>query len=395
MKKIYDFDHVISRRNTASYKWDQLTALFGSEDILPLWVADMDFPCAEPIVQATVNRAKEGIYGYSFQTEDWNRAVVGWHERRHQWQVNPESVVTSPSVVTSLALAVELFSVPGAGVVLQSPVYHPFYEVIRTNGRQVVANPLQVINGQYRMHLEGLEAQFRQGNIQLMLLCNPHNPGGRVWTHDELRQLAALCAKYNISVVSDEIHCDLVFAPHRHTPFAAATRGIDCAYLTLVSATKTFNIPGVQSSFIIVEDASMRGKLSQRMRALSLHMHNFFAHAAAIAAYNEGDDWLDQLLPYLKANIDYAIGYLREVAPMLQPMVPEGTYLLWVDARALGLNATQMKRFMYADALVAFNEGSTFGPEGEGYVRINCACPRSILQQALERFTQAIQQKDG
>jgi cystathionine beta-lyase len=395
MKKVYEFDQVISRKNTASYKWDQLTALFGSEEVLPLWVADMDFPCAEPIVQATINRAKEGIYGYSFRADDWNRAMVGWYERRHLWQVNPESVLTSPSVVTSLSLAVELFSAPGAGVVLQSPVYYPFYEVIRMNGRHVVANSLLNIDGQYRMNLEALETQFRQGNIQLMLLCNPHNPGGRVWTYDELRQLAALCAEYNVTVVSDEIHCDLVFAPHRHTPFAAAVQGIDCAYLTLVSATKTFNIPGVQSSFIIVDDASMRGKLSHRMRALSLHMHNFFAHSATIAAYNEGDDWLDQLLPYLKANIDYAIGYLREVAPLLQPMVPEGTYLLWVDARALGLNAAQMKHFMYADALVAFNEGSSFGSEGEGYVRINCACPRSILQQALERFAQAIQRKDG
>jgi cystathionine beta-lyase len=265
--------------------------------------------------------------------------------------------------------------------------------MIRQNGRKVVPNALQVVDGQYRMNLNALEADFRQGSIQLMLLCNPHNPGGRVWSYAELRELAALCAQYHVTVVSDEIHCDLVFVPHRHTPFATAAQGLNCAYLTLVAATKTFNIPGVQSSFIIVEDAAMRNQLFQRMRALSLHMHNFFAHAATIAAYNEGDDWLDQLLPYVKANIDYAIDCLQEHAPMLQPMVPEGTYLLWIDARALGLSSAEMKRFMYSDALVAFNEGSTFGPEGEGYVRINCACPRSILQQALERFAQAIQRK--
>ncbi len=386
----YNFDRVISRKDTASYKWDQLTAMFGSEDVLPLWVADMDFPCPEPVIAAAVKRAQEGVYGYTIRTDAWSEAMIGWYKRRHQWMIEKESVLTSPSVVTSLALAVELFTEPGSGVVLQSPVYHPFYDVIGMNGRNVCKNPLVAIEGQYRMDLAQLELQFREHDAKMILLCNPHNPGGRVWSFQELRQLAQLCSRYDVVVVSDEIHCDLVFDPHQYTPFAKAAEGVPCTFMTLLAATKTFNIPGIQSSFIVAEDARIRNKLNHRMRSLSIHMHNFFAHTATIAAYEEGAEWLDQVVPYIKANIDYAISYLYNHAPILVPMTPEGTYLLWIDARKLQLSASGMKQWMYEQAKVAFNEGSMFGAEGEGFIRINCACPRSILQTALERLVRAI-----
>lgn len=386
----YDFDRIMDRRNTASYKWDQLTALFGGEDVLPLWVADMDFPCAEPIVEAVTRRAESGIYGYTIRTEEWFEAILGWYGRRHGWTIAKDSIVMSPSVVTSLSLSVELFSEPGSGVILQSPVYYPFYDVIRSNGRTVLKNGLRLTDeGKYEMDFDGLESFMKDG-AKLMLLCNPHNPGGRVWTREELGTLAELSAKYGVVVVSDEIHGDLTFAPHRYTPYAAVSEAAASKSITLLAPTKTFNMPGIGSSFAVIPDDAMRGKFDKRIKALALHMQNHFSHFATIAAYTQGDDWLDQLLPYIQANIDFAISYLESNAPALRPMRPEGTYLLWVDARALGLSPAEMKRFMNADAKVAFNEGSMFGDEAVGFVRINCACPRSILEEALRRFCAAV-----
>jgi cystathionine beta-lyase len=389
----YDFSQVIDRKNTASYKWDQLTALFGGEDVLPLWVADMDFLCAQPIVDALVHRAEAGIYGYTIRTDDWHNAITGWYARRHGWEIAKESIVMCPSVVTSLSLAVELLSEPGAGVILQSPVYYPFYDVIRSNGRHVLKNALRIAdNGKYEMDFDGLESHM-QGGARLLLLCNPHNPGGRVWTREELAKLAALSAVYGVTVVSDEIHGDLVYAPLSYVPYATVSAEAAASSITLLAPTKTFNIPGVQSSLIVADDPAKRIKFANRIRALSLHMQNYFAHSATIAAYNEGDEWLDQLLLYVKGNLDYAVDYLQENTPMLKPMQLEGTYLLWVDARELGLNGKGLQQLMNAEAKIAFSEGSVFGDEGIGYVRINCACPRSILEEALRRFAGAIERK--
>ncbi|HZG58185.1 MalY/PatB family protein [Paenibacillus sp.] len=391
----YDFDRVIDRRNTASYKWDQLTALFGGEDVLPLWVADMDFECPRPVVDALTRRAEAGVYGYTIRTDEWFEAIQGWYARRHRWDIAKDAIVMSPSVVTSLALAVELFSEPGAGVILQSPVYYPFYDVIRSNGREVRKNALRLTEaGMYEMDFDGLERHMREG-AKLMLLCNPHNPGGRVWTRGELTKLAALASRYGVTVVSDEIHGDLVFAPRAYVPYATVSEEAAATSLTLLAPTKTFNLPGVQSSLVVANDPAMRLKLANRIRTLSLHMQNYFSHTATIAAYNEGDEWLDQLLPYVRGNLEYAMRTLRDRAPSLRPMPPEGTYLLWVDARALGLTGKAMQRFMNEEAKVAFNEGSVFGDEGAGYVRINCACPRSTLEEALRRFVGAIERRDA
>ncbi|WP_274366086.1 MalY/PatB family protein [Paenibacillus thermotolerans] len=387
----YDFDKMMNRKNTSSLKWDQLTSLFGGEDVLPLWVADMDFPCAQPIVDALVARAKEGIYGYTIRTDEWTNAIRGWYERRHGWSIEPESILMSPSVVTSLALSVELLSEPGAGVILQPPVYYPFYDVIKSNGRQVLRSPLLLgDDGKYRMDYDSLERLMKDG-AKLMLLCNPHNPGGRVWTREELGRLAELAVRYGVTVVSDEIHCDIVYAPSKHVPYATISEEAKQTSVTLLAATKTFNIPGVQSSLIVAANGKLRTKLSNRIKTLSLHMQNFFAHSATIAAFSEGDDWLDQLIPYLKGNLDAAAAFLEERLPSVRPIRPEGTYLLWVDCRALGRDVEGLKKLMFSEAKVAFSEGSVFGDqEGSGYLRINCACPRPLLMEALERFAAAV-----
>lgn len=387
-KLAFDFDRKVDRQNTYSFKWDQSLRLFGTEDILPLWVADMDFECPPAVKEAIINRASHGVYGYTIRPESYTKAIVDWFSRRHDWEIDPAWLSDTPGVVPAISLAIELFSEVGDQVILQSPVYYPFYDVIRGNGRVVAKNPLVIRNGRYEMNYEHLEQLMKEG-ARLMLLCSPHNPVGRVWEREELERLAALCLKYNVTVVSDEIHCDTVFSGKKHIPFASLSTEIANQTLTCLAPTKTFNFPGLQVSFTAIANSEMRRKFERRIKTLSLHMANYFHIDAVIAAYNESEDWLDQLLDYLQGNADYAINYFREHLPEVTPYKPEGTMLLWVDCRRLGLTVAQLKQLMYEQAKVAFSEGSTFGEEGEGYLRINLACPRHRLHEALARFCQA------
>lgn len=388
----YNFDQLIDRRNTRSYKWDQSGKLFGDPDILPLWVADMDFSCPPAVRIALEKRAALGVYGYAIRSESYLNAIVSWYKKRHNWAIEPEWITDSPSVVTSLCLAVELFSEPGAEVVLQSPVYYPFYDVIQSNGRVVAKNPLLIRNGRFEMDYEHLESLFKRG-AKLLLLCSPHNPGGRVWEREELLRLGELCLQYGVTVVSDEIHCDLTLPGHPHTPFATLSLELADITISLFAPTKTFNLPGLQTSFIVASNPSIRKKLENRLRMLSLHMSNHFAQDAAEAAYTEGEAWLAEMLAYVGGNLSFAIDYLTEHLPEVKPMRPEGTYLLWVDCRGLGLDVNGLKNLMFQKAKVAFNEGSMFGTEGAGWLRINLACPRSIVKQALEQFVAAARQR--
>ncbi|WP_159882125.1 MalY/PatB family protein [Paenibacillus puerhi] len=384
----YNFDELIDRRNTRSYKWDQAEKLFGHADILPLWVADMDFPCPPAVRDVLVKRAELGVYGYAIHTDSYFDSIVQWYKRRHDWQLDPAWIADSPSIVTSLSLAVELFSEPGSQVVLQSPVYYPFYDVIRSNGRVVAKNPLVIRNGRFEMDYDHLESLFK-GGAKLLLLCSPHNPGGRVWERSELLRLGELCLQYGVTVVSDEIHCDLAFPGHKHIPFASLSPELADITLTCLAATKTFNLPGLHTSFIVASNPQIRRKVVQRIKALSLHMANHFAQDAVQAAYNEGEQWLDDMIAYVKGNLDYALEYLQQHLPQVKPLVPDGTYLLWLDCRGLGLEVKDLKDLMYNKAKVAFNEGSVFGSEGEGWLRINLACPRSIVKRGLDQFCQA------
>lgn len=383
-----DFDRVIDRRNTHSYKWDQSHKLFGDHDILPLWVADMDFESPPAVRRALEARAAQGVYGYSIKNEAYADSIIHWFQRRHGWTIEREWLSDVPSVVTSLSIAVDLFSEPGGSVILQSPVYYPFYDVIRMNGREVAKNPLLIRNGRYEMDYEHLE-QLMAGGAKLMLLCSPHNPGGRVWEREELLRLGELSLKHGVTVISDEIHCDLALPGHRHIPFASLSGELAQITLTALAPTKTFNLPGLQSSFIVTANTAMKRKFDYRVKALSLHMTNFFTHEAVMAAYNEGEAWLDGLIEYIAGNVDYAIAYLAEHLPEVKPMRPDGTYLLWMDCRGLGLDIKGLKSLMFEKARVAFSEGSVFGTEAEGWLRINLACPRSLLEEALKRFCEA------
>ncbi|WNS46254.1 MalY/PatB family protein [Paenibacillus sp. MMS20-IR301] len=384
----YDFERIIDRSNTRSYKWDQSEKLFGRKDILPLWVADMDFESPPAVKEVLLRRAQEGIYGYSVPSDSYKEAILSWYGRHHDWKIEKEWITDSPGIVTSLSLAVELFTAPGDPVIIQSPVYYPFYDVIQMNDRKVAKNPLLLKGGRYEMDYAGLEELMKDG-AKLLLLCSPHNPGGRVWEREELLRLGGLCLQYGVTVISDEIHCDLAMPGYKHIPFASLSAELSDITVTTLAATKTFNLPGLQTSYIVASNPALRLKFERKLKALSLHMASFFAQEAVEAAYNEGDEWLEQLVQHVAGNAEYAIAYLQEKLPAIRVMKPQATYLLRMDCTALGLDAAGLKQLMYAEAGVAFNEGSVFGTEGQGHLRINLACPRSLLTRALENFTRA------
>lgn len=386
----YNFDQLPERRNTLSYKWDQSKKLFGADDILPLWVADMDFYGPPEVTKAIVQRAEHGIYGYTVRSESYIEAITGWFQRRHQWTIQPEWLTDTPGIVPALSIAVQCFSEPGDSIILQAPVYYPFYDVIQMNDRQVVKNTLQLRNGRYEMNFEQLEEQMKAG-AKMLLLCSPHNPGGRVWTLEELTKVGELCLKYNVIVVSDEIHCDHVYSGHKHIPFASIREDFADITVTTLATSKSFNLPGIQSAFVVISNSKLKRVFDYRVKTLSLHMASFFAPVATEACYNYGEEWMDELLVYLEGNLDYAIDYMKEHMPQLTPIRSEGTYLLWVNCRKLGLTVPELKDLMFKKAKVAFSEGSVFcSEEGKGFLRINLACPRSVLVEALERFKAAI-----
>lgn len=385
----YKLDELVDRRNTRSYKWDQVGPLFGDESILPLWVADMDFPSPPAVQEALQKRLDIGIYGYSIRSQSYFDAITSWFSRRHNWTIEDKWIVDVPSVVTTLSLSVDLFTQPGDSVVLQSPVYYPFYDVITSNDRKVARNPLKIENNRYEMDFEQLEQLFKDG-AKLMLLCNPHNPGGRVWEKQELEKLAKLALQYGVIIVSDEIHCDLTFDEYPHTPFASISEEVANITITALAATKTFNIPGLHTSFAVISNPAIRTKFDCKVKLLSIHMASHFAQDAVQAAYNEGEQWLEEVKAYIRANYDYAIAYLAEHAPIIKPLKSEGTYLMWLDCRAISESPDDLKELMYKHAKVAFNEGSTYGTEGAGWLRVNLACPRFLLEKALKQFTEAV-----
>jgi cystathionine beta-lyase len=386
----FDFDRKIDRFNTKSYKWDQSEKLFGHADVLPLWVADMDFESPREAVEAIQRRAAEGIYGYTIRDAGYVQSIVNWFERRHKWTIQPEWLTDTPGIVPALAVAVQAFTQAGDSIVIQSPVYYPFFDVIRMNERTLVDSPLIERNGRFEMDFVSLEQAFRAG-AKVMLLCNPHNPGGRVWTRGELEQVATLAEQYDVLVVSDEIHCDMIMPGHVFTPFASVSEAATNRSIVTLAPSKTFNLPGLQTAFTAIANPRIKRIFDKHVKALSIHMVNFFGPVATEACYTHGDAWLDALTVYIAGNVEVAVAFIESRLPQIQVMRPEGTYLLWLDCRELGLDVAGLKDLMFNQARVAFSEGSVFGPSGVGRLRINLACPRALLMQALEQFAQAIE----
>lgn len=385
----YDFDQVLDRRNSDSRKWNGVARQFASQDVLPMWIADMDFAAPLPVQEAIRRRAEHGVYGYAMPSDGLYEAIIAWMQRRHGWPIQKEWLACSPGVVPSLNLAVMAYTQPGDKVILQSPVYPPFFSVVQNNGRQLVNNRMILEDGRYVMDLADLERQF-DARTKLLLLCSPQNPAGRVWSQEELTQLGALCLKHNVIIISDEIHQDLVLSGTRHIPTASLSEELAQNTVTLFAPSKTFNLAGLCASGVITPNPRLRRQFQTVVENVGLTESNVFGLAAMEAAYRYGEEWLEQLLDYLEGNVDFLLAYLDEKIPQIKAARPEGTYLVWLDCRALGLDDRGLREFMIHRAQVGLNDGPTFGPGGEGFQRMNLACPRSVLEEGLRRIEKAV-----
>lgn len=386
----YNFDELIERRGTDSLKYDATQRVFGSQDVLPLWVADMDFRTPDFVVEAIQKRVQHEIYGYTIRPESLYKSVIDWVKRHYNWNIQKEWIVFTPGVVPALNMSIMAYTNPGDKVILQSPVYYPFFWSINLNQRKLVNNQLVHAVDTYKMDLKSLKEQI-DADTKLMLLCNPHNPVGRVWKREELLELAEICLERNIIMISDEIHADLILNGHKHIPFS--TLGDDVANITAtcLAPSKTFNLAGLSTSFMVIPNPDLRKKLEGVIENLHIAGGNIFGFIALEAAYTKGDEWLEQMLRYVEGNIDAMIAFFAERIPRVKVIRPEGTYLVWVDFSGLGMSDQELRRFMIEKAKVGFNYGPDFGPGGEGFERINVACPRSTLMEALERIEKALE----
>lgn len=378
----YDFDEIIPRRNTRSYKWDSTD----DDRVLPLWVADMDFRTAQPVVDALARRVQHGIFGYVRVPDEYYAAVTGWFARRHGWHIEREWIVYTSGVVPALSVIIKALTRPGDGVVVQTPVYNCFFSSIRNNGCRVVTNPLLYEANTYRIDFDDLERKTADPSVKLMLLCNPHNPAGRVWSRDELRRIGEICRRNGVKVVADEIHCELVYPGHTYTPFASIDESLLQNSITCLSPSKAFNLAGLQIANIVSCDEAVRQAIDRAININEVCDVNPFGIEATIAAYKEGEEWLTQLLDYLKVNYDFMCRFFRTFLPQIPVTKLEGTYLVWTDCRALRLDSDTLQARLLEQAGLWLNSGTMYGAEGEGFVRWNIACPRSVLHEALMRF---------
>lgn len=387
----YNFDKIIDRRGTGSMMTDCLTKVFGRNDLSPLWIADMDFEVCPAISQAIEKRAEHHIYGYSQAPDSYWESIIGWIKRRHDWDVTREEITYVNGVVRGYAYALNFFTKPGDTIVIQQPVYHPFRNVAVGNHRRVVSNDL-IKNGDcYSMDLPGLEHIFATENPKLMVVCNPHNPIGICWDKESLIEVARLAKKYNVIIVSDEIHCDLGIFGHKHTPFASVSEDAAAVSISFGAPSKTFNIPGVSSSWCVIKNPELRKDFFHWLQVNEFSVPTWFATAATEAAYNNGEEWLDELIPYIENNILAVEEYCKQNLPLIHPVRPQASFLVWLDCSKLGLTHDELIDLFVNKAHLALNDGEMFGKGGEGCMRLNMANPRQILIDALEQLKKAIE----
>ncbi|MCK5806418.1 MAG: pyridoxal phosphate-dependent aminotransferase, partial [Lentisphaeria bacterium] len=389
----YDFDRPVERRGTDSIKWDFAQMFFpdASANALPLWVADMDLPTAQPIVDALVARARHPVYGYTIhQTEDYTDSVLDWFHRRFGWDIDPETLFHAPGVVTALSMFIQILTEPGDGVIIQQPVYYPFAQIIARNKRVLLNNALVLDGDRYEMDFDDLEAKARLPNAKLLILCSPHNPVGRVWTEQELVRLTTICAKHDVVVISDEIHCDLLRRGVRHIPLAKACPEHRDRIIVATAPSKTFNLPGLKMSNIFIHSQDIRNRFRTFCDKLFLEGGTIFGGITTRVAYQHGEEWLEQLVDYLDANVEFLKSYLSRHLPQAPMIHPEGTYLAWIDFSAYGLTHRELKKLFLKEAGVVLDDGRMFGAEGDNFMRINFACPKHTLQECLDRITRAM-----
>lgn len=387
----YDFDKIVDRTGTESLKWVYPRKVLKVEDAIPMWVADMDFEAPPAVVEAISRRAAHGIYGYPLVPPSFWQSAIDWLKRRHGWVVRKDWMAKTPGIVPALNYCVRAFTKPGDGVIIQTPVYFPFYNSVENNGRRVVWNPLRFDGRRYTMDLEDLERKITAPG-QMLILCSPHNPVGRVWTREELEALGRIVVARDLLVISDEIHADLVYRGHRHHALASLSLELADRTVTCIAPSKTFNIPGLSTAAVVSSHPDLLKRFKDEAERAGFELGQIFGIVGFEAAYTHGEDWLDELLPYLEANVDLLEKFLEERVPGVRLIRPEGTYLALLDCRGLGLEPAALNDFFLKKARVYFSDGTTFGRELEGFVRINFGCPRSLLREALGRIEKAVKE---
>lgn len=383
----YNFDEIIDRRGTESVKWDAVSERWGRNDLLPMWVADMDFRTPSFVMNALRKRLEHEVLGYTFACEEWYTSIINWLQNRHGWKVKREELTFMPGIVRGLAFAIQCFTEKNDKVMVMPPVYHPFFLVTEKNKREVVYSPLVLRDGQYYIDFDRFRKDIQ--GCKLLILSNPHNPGGRVWTREELEQIAEICYESKTLVISDEIHADLTLPPYQHITFALVSEKARQNSLVFMSPSKAFNMPGLASSYCIIENKEICRCFQEYMEASELSEGHLFAYLSVAAAYSNGTEWLDQVLAYIQSNIDFTDAFLSEYIPNIKMIRPQASYLVFLDCRTLGLNQKELVDLFVDGAHLALNDGTMFGKEGEGFMRLNVACPRSVLEKALKQLKKA------
>ncbi len=384
----YDFDTVVDRSKNNAAKYDERIKKFGTDKVIPLWIADMDFKAPQPVIDALTARAQEGIWGYTSRPDSYFEAICNWQQRRNGWTIDRSLVSWSLGVVPALSMLVKLFTPEGSKVLIQTPVYGEFYDVTEACGRTVVENKLVEKDGKWTVDWEDFEAKLPE--VSMFLLCSPHNPLGIVWTREELTRMTDLCRKYGVLLVSDEIHSDLIFHGKKHIPTATLSDQVAHEVISCISGTKTFNLAGLQASTTVFPNKRMKDLYDRAWMNMDIHRNNAFSLTAMQAAFNEGEEWLEQLLEYISGNFDFIHDYCAKNIPQIKPLMPDATYLVWLDCRDLGMTNEELRRFMIEKAGLGLNEGWAFGRSLNGYMRLNAACSRKVLEQAMKQLEAAV-----
>lgn len=393
MQKLYNFDQFIDRRNTASIKYDARMFFFNKEDIVPMWIADMDFKTPDFILDAIRGRLDHEILGYSFQPDSFFNAIITWNQQRHGWHIQKDWIAYAPRIIPAINLMVLSFTTPGDKIIVQPPVYYPFFSVVKNHGRELLFNPLLYKDGQYRFDFANLVDQI-DSRTKMLILSNPHNPCGRVWTKAELQQLAEICLKNNIIIISDEAHSDLILPGNKHTVLASISNEISANVITCMSPSKAFNLSGLSTAYIVSSNLDLITRYKQSLQSLHGHSGNIFGDLALQAAYNNGADWLDQLIGYCQENINVMQRFIFDNLPQLRIVKSEGTYMVWLDFNAFNLSDDEIQQKLIFEAGLGLNHGPVFGSGGKGFQRMNIACSRKVLLDALNKICNAFKKTD-
>ena len=388
----YNFDEIIDRSGTNCIKTDKLNTVFGRSDLTPLWVADMDFLSPPAVTEALTKRTEHGVFGYTMDYDSYYNSIMGWLDRRHDYKVEKEELTFVPGVVKGFAFAIDTFTLEKDNIIIQPPVYHPFKLVTEAMNRTIINNPLILENGEYSMDFDGLKSIIAEQECKMLIFCSPHNPVGRVWKKEELEELAEICYDNNILVISDEIHADFTFNGHKHLPFATVSEKARENSITLMAPSKTFNIAGIVSSFAITHNKQIREKFMNYLTPRELNQGTLYAYAATEAAYNHGEEWLEQVTDYVQKNMEFVTEYLKDNIPQIKPIEMESTFLMWLDCRDLGLSHNKVVDLFVNKAKLALNSGAMFGDEGKGFMRLNVGSPLSILKKAMEDLKNAMEE---